>query len=167
MTSLAATDIARGAPDNRDRSPDLALPLAVRLARVGRAALRRWEEEVIGHQGKAWEWEILSLLGVGWTGTQTELAEAIEISPSALSHYVDDLERRELIHRSTPDGDRRARRIRLTPAGSMRLRRLTLAADAYERLSRARLAPAERDLLEAALDLVGSEPSPGAPEPRR
>lgn len=155
MVTLVAADVARSAGADPDAPPDLATPLAIRLARLGRAALRRWEEEVTGRQGSAWEWEILSLLGVGWTGTQTELAEAIEISPSALSHHVDDLERRELIYRSRPDGDRRARRIRLTPAGSTRLRRLTLAAESYERLLRSRLTPAERDLIEAALRLAG------------
>jgi DNA-binding MarR family transcriptional regulator len=80
-----------------------------------------------------------------------EAAEQAHLSLPTASRLIDDLVRRELVHRSEDPEDRRVKRVRLTAAGDTVLRRLDAARLRGVRAFVATLQPDERTKLSDAV----------------
>jgi DNA-binding MarR family transcriptional regulator len=87
-----------------------------------------------------------------------EAAEHAHVSLPAASRLVEDLVRRELVHRSEDPEDRRVKRVRLTAAGDTVLRRLDAARLRGVQAFVATLEPAERAALSDAVTALLARP---------
>ncbi len=87
-----------------------------------------------------------------------EVAGQARLSLPAASRLVDDLVRRELVHRWEDPADRRVKRVRLTAAGDAVLRRLDAARLRGVQAFVATLAPGERAKLAGAVEALLARP---------
>lgn len=87
-------------------------------------------------------------------GSVSELAEAKQISRSAISQAVDTLVEKGLIARQQDPIDRRVVHLALTPDGSQMLNALFDRNRAWMREKLARLSPAELDSLMKSMEIL-------------
>lgn len=85
---------------------------------------------------------------------QTDLAERMALEPMSLSKFLDRLENRGLVSRTTDPRDRRAKRVQATPEASPLVARLQDVANAVLERATAGLAPDEAAAARGALDLM-------------
>lgn len=103
------------------------LSALLRLAGAHAAAARMLDAKIGGHHGLSFaELRLLRALAGAPAGglRPTELAVALELTPSGATRAVLPLQKRGIVSRRPDPDDARASRIALTPAGR------TLAADA-------------------------------------
>jgi DNA-binding MarR family transcriptional regulator len=102
----------------------------------------------------------LALHGADSSSTPSRLADVTGVSPSTMTHRLDQLVERGLVQR-TPDPDNRTRmRVRLTRAGQELFRQSVVDADATEAAVLAALEPAEQAQLADLLEKVLASPAP-------
>lgn len=116
------------------------LAALLRLANAHAAAARMLDAKIGGHHGLSFaELRLLRVLAAAPSGglRPTELATALEISPSGATRAVLPLEKRGIVSRSPDPADARASRITLTPAGRTLATQATVtAAEGATRLLR-------------------------------
>jgi DNA-binding MarR family transcriptional regulator len=104
------------------------------------------------HRG---DWGVLQELALhsdGGCSTPSRLADVTGVSPSTMTHRLDQLAERGLVER-TPDPDNRTRvKVRLTKAGRTLFQRAVLDADVTESQILAALSAGERDELADLLE---------------
>jgi DNA-binding MarR family transcriptional regulator len=122
--------------------------LILRLARASAWRLGRG----LAESGLGWaEYAVLHHLDAQGPVAQRDLAAALRIQPSNIVALLDDLQRRDFLHRSPDPADRRRHRVELTPRGLAVLARATKAARAAEADLLAPLTAGERRQLHAYL----------------
>jgi DNA-binding MarR family transcriptional regulator len=95
--------------------------LGALFARTTRRLIDAERPLLAAHGLTMWGYIALSQLARRATGTQLELAQAIDYDKTRLIALLDDLERAGLLTREPDPADRRARNVALTPAGRRRL----------------------------------------------
>jgi len=106
------------------RPPTLvALPsyLAGNVARIGHRLLL---EALAEHDLRLAHFAVLAALSDFGPLAQHELAERLDLNPSHLVGYVDEIEQRDLVRRDRDPGDRRRQHVALTAPGRALLERL-------------------------------------------
>jgi DNA-binding MarR family transcriptional regulator len=143
---------------NGDQAPT---SLAFLLSQVGIYASKRFAEQiaVIGLQPPLFR--VLNLVDAAEGGSQQAIATGIEIPPSRMVAFVDELEQRGLVERRPHPGDRRVRALFLTAEGRRCLARgRKIAAQHEEELTKGMKA-ADRKLLVALLQKIVDEQAIG------
>jgi DNA-binding MarR family transcriptional regulator len=95
--------------------------LGALFARTTRRLIDAERPLLAAHGLSMWGYIALSHLARQPTGSQLELAQAIDYDKTRLIALLDDLERDGLLTREPDPADRRARSVALTPAGRRRL----------------------------------------------
>ena len=112
LGNLVAAYVAAGA----DESVQRVITAVHRLSR----RLNRWYDQKLADLSvSGGEWTVLNEIARadGHWLTPTQLAEAAHVAPSSMTHRLDRMVERDLVHR-TPDRDKRNRiLVALTPAG--------------------------------------------------
>ncbi|MFV2039009.1 MAG: MarR family winged helix-turn-helix transcriptional regulator [Acidimicrobiales bacterium] len=100
------------------------------------------------------QFSLLTLVEANPGISQTTLALTYGLDKSTLSYSVNELVKRDLIHRTRRNSDRRFYGLELTDGGSATLRRATAVVETQERRMDAALEPGERGQLLALLTRV-------------
>ena len=141
--------------------------LGYQVAQASIVTLRVFDETVGKVVGlRTVEYTVLALIRANGAVSPQQLAKALNLSPSYITHALDKLEARGLVTRATNESDRRGQRLHATPAGdalALRLTQQLLAAecDAFHTLS-----PVERLMLAELLHKLGRSRRAAEP-PRR
>lgn len=155
MTELAAvprTAVPGPAPDE-----------VAELFRDAFISFKRRQREVLDQAGLSYsEWHGLHLCAQSGTRAR-ELAEALGLTPAAVTDIIDRLEDRGLVRRSRDPQDRRAIRVELTPAGRRQHRETKRDVLRMWTGMVGRLAPSEYAALALGLRALAALDRPGAP----
>jgi DNA-binding MarR family transcriptional regulator len=133
--------------DRETRPPTLlALPsyLAGHVARIGRRVL---VEALAEHDLRLPHFAVLTGLSDFGPLVQHTLADRLGLNRSHLVGYLDEIERRDLVHRERDPDDRRRQRVALTPPGRTLVRRLQEVAQRSQDEFLGVLSAAERETL--------------------
>jgi len=114
-------------------------PIGLRLTRTSRAVTQAFERAMAQAGGSAATWQVLLLVRSGNWETQSELAEQLGITGATLTHHLNALERKGLVHRWRVDSNRRVQRVELTDEGVELFNRLREVARRHDRLLRSQL----------------------------
>lgn len=95
--------------------------LGALFARIARRLIDAERPLLAAHGLTMWGYIALLQLARQPTGSQLELARAIDYDKTRLIALLDDLERDGLLTREADPADRRARNVALTPTGRRRL----------------------------------------------
>ena len=106
-----------------DDYPDIDLATEALVSRISKLA--RYFERSLGQTASAYgltigDWELLSSLrrvGPPYRMSPGQLAEALIVSPGAMTSHLDRLEKRGLVQRHPDARDRRGIQVELTPEG--------------------------------------------------
>jgi MarR family transcriptional regulator for hemolysin len=93
--------------------------------------------------GSASMWQVLLLVRSQKWGTQSAMAEEMGITGATLTHHLNMLEDRGLVHRWRDASNRRVQRVELTDAGAELFDRLRLVAVAHDQRLRSNLSDEE------------------------
>ena len=110
-----------------------------------------------------WEFKTLHILrrgGAPYQASATELADALSLSPAAMTKRLDNLEAGGLLRRSHDDADRRRVLISLTDAGLRVWGNTISLQDQVEKELLAALGPSEQDRLIRLLRRLVAAASP-------
>jgi DNA-binding MarR family transcriptional regulator len=114
-------------------------------------AFKRRQRAVLDRAGLSYsEWTGLHLCSQNGTRAR-EMAEAIGLTPAAVTDIIDRLESRGLVRRTRDSKDRRAIRIELTPAGRRQHRETRRGVMRMWGATVERLAPREFEALATGL----------------
>jgi DNA-binding MarR family transcriptional regulator len=127
------------------------------VSSIGYAVARRFRETLAPLQLEPREFALLRAMGAAEGMSQQAAAERLQIPPSRMVAFVDELEQRGLIERGHDPLDRRKRTLHLTPTGRELLERALVLASELERVLCAPLNRAERELLLDLLQRVGMQ----------
>ena len=144
LTAVAADDAPR---DNAERTADRLHSAAIHL-------LRRLRREDAATGLSAPRLSALSVIVFGGPLTLGELASAEQVRPPTMTRLVSALEDEGLVARETDATDGRLTRIRATPTGRALLFRGRARRVAALTAEVRALAPAERDALARAADIL-------------
>ena len=115
--------------DWRRERPELdsaPMGLSGRILRLAGLLERRAERALEPYGLSVWQFDVLATLrraGAPFSRSPTELARAVMLSPAAMTHRIDRLEKLGLVRRADVEGDRRSVRIELTADGLERIDR--------------------------------------------
>lgn len=131
--------------------------LAVRQA--ARQLTQLYDAELAPTGLRATQFSVLALLSQLQPATVQELADALVMDRTTVTHNLKPLERDGLVSIGTDEADQRARRLRLTVAGMARFKEAReawkRAQQKFERAFGAREAAALRRELARAIDAAG------------
>ena len=143
--------------------------LGFQIVDLARLFRRQFERAVAGSGLDLTAGEARTLLHATKAGSirQTDLAERMAVEPMSLSGFLDRLEARALVARTTDPEDRRAKLVRVTAEAAPLVGHLRAIAGAVLDRASAGLGPDETvairrslDLMRANLTAAASEPSP-------
>lgn len=159
-----------GNPIEGDRAPST---LSFLLSQVGIYASRRFAERIAAIDLQPPLFRVLNLIDAAEGRSQQTIGEAVEVPPSRMVAFVDELERRGLVKRHAHPSDRRIRALFLTDAGRELLERGREIAREHEKELSEGLSAAERKRLTELLRRVVAEQAigdgvhPGIAGPRK
>ena len=144
--------------------PSVRPPIGLRLARTARTVTNAFERAMAEAGGSASVWQVLVLVRSQQWGTQSEMAEAMGITPATLTHHLNAMEEQGLVRRWRESSNRRVQRVELTDAGIAMFDQLRDAALKHDQRLRSSLTDDEITQLAELLDKLqaGLEPSSGA-----
>jgi DNA-binding MarR family transcriptional regulator len=128
--------------------------IVTRLQWLDRHLRGQLEAALAGQGLKMWEFKTLHILrrgGAPYQSTATDLADALGLSPAAMTKRLDNLEQDGYLHRTHDEADRRRVLITLAEAGLRAWERTISLQDQVERGLVHALRPAEQDQLVALL----------------
>jgi MarR family transcriptional regulator, transcriptional regulator for hemolysin len=108
-------------------------PIGLQLTRAARVVSQAFERAMAEAGGSAATWQVLLLVRAQQWTKQSQMAEAMGITPATLTHHLNALEKQGLVRRWREADNRRAQRVELTERGVElfdRLREVALAHDA-------------------------------------
>jgi DNA-binding MarR family transcriptional regulator len=117
------------------------------LAKLGRLGQRLTQEVIVSQQLLLPHFSVLATLDDFGPLAQHEIAERLEVNPSHLVRYVDDLESRQAVIRERDPKDRRRQVVSLTPAGRTLLGQLRIPLHEMQERFLAVLSEHERAVL--------------------
>jgi MarR family transcriptional regulator, transcriptional regulator for hemolysin len=127
-------------------------PIGLRLTRTARVVANAFERAMVEAGGSASAWQVLLLVRSEQWGTQSRMADAMGITGATLTHHLNALEKRGLVHRWREAGNRRVQPVALTPAGDALFARLREVAVEHDRRLRTNLSDGETAVLAELLD---------------
>jgi MarR family transcriptional regulator for hemolysin len=144
--------------------PSVLPPIGLRLARTARTVTNAFERAMAEAGGSASVWQVLVLVRSQQWGTQSEMAQAMGITPATLTHHLNAMEEQGLVRRWRESTNRRVQRVELTDAGVAMFDQLRDAALKHDQRLRSSLSDDETAQLADLLDKLqaGIEPSAGA-----
>src|SRR5215213_2883739 len=142
-------------------------PIGLRLARTARAVTQAFERAMAEAGGSAATWQVLVLVRSQEARAQARMAEAMGISGATLTHHLNALEARGLVHRWREASNRREQHTALTPAGEDLFHRLRAVAARHDKRLRSRLTEKETHRLAELLDKLQAGLQEGAAPVRR
>lgn len=152
---------------NGDRAP---VTLAFLLSQVGIYASKRFAERIAAVGLQPPLFRVLNLVDAAEGESQQAIAAGIEIPPSRMVAFVDELEQRGLVERRPDPKDRRVRALFLTAEGRRCLEQGRKIAKQHEEELTRGMKPADRkrllDLLQKIVDeqAIGRGVHPGLSE---
>ncbi len=126
------------------------------LSSIGYAVARRFRETLAPLQLEPREFALLRAIGAADGLSQQAAAERLQIPPSRMVAFVDELEARSLVERGRDPRDRRKHTLHLTASGRELLGRALLLASELERQLCASLDETERESLLDLLQRIGA-----------
>jgi MarR family transcriptional regulator, transcriptional regulator for hemolysin len=142
--------------------PAMLPPLGLRLARTAPTVSQAFERAMAEAGGSAATWQVLLLVRSQSWDKQSQMAQALGITPATLTHHLNALEKQGLVRRWREADNRRAQRVELTESGAALFDRLREVALAYDARLRAALSDREVEQLGGLLDrLQGAVQSSG------
>ncbi|HTE61962.1 MAG TPA: MarR family transcriptional regulator, partial [Solirubrobacteraceae bacterium] len=131
---------------------------------TARTLTNAFERAMAEAGGSASVWQVLVLVRSQQWGTQSEMAEAMGITPATLTHHLNAMEEQGLVRRWRESSNRRVQRVELTDAGIAMFDQLRDAALKHDQRLRSSLTDDEIAQLAELLDKLqaGLEPSSGA-----
>src|SRR3954451_3476813 len=108
------------------------LPIGLLVARTAKALDRAFDDHLATVGGTGATWLVLSSLKNGEHRTQGDLAAAVGVRQTTLTHHLVGLERAGLGTRDRDPANRRVQRISLTESGEALFVRLRRSAAAFE-----------------------------------
>lgn len=159
-----------GTPIDGDRAPST---LSFLLSQVGVYASRRFAERIAAIDLNPPLFRVLNLIDAAEGRSQQTIGEAVEVPPSRMVAFVDELEQRGLVKRHPHPSDRRIRALYLTDEGRAVLKRGRRIAREHEKELTEGLSGAQRERLTELLQRVvveqaiGNGVHPGIAEPRK
>src|SRR6478672_5001780 len=86
-------------------------PIGLRLTRTARLVTNAFERAMAEAGGSASAWQVLLLVRSEQWGTQSRMADAMGISGATLTHHLNALENRRLVHRWREAENRRVQHV--------------------------------------------------------
>ena len=114
-------------------------PIGLAVTAAAKALSRAFDDALAAVGGSTAVWLVLQAVKTTEATTQGDLAAAVGIRQSTLTHHLDGLERAGLVARSRDPGNRRVQRIAVTETGERLFLRLRRAAAAFDGRLRAGL----------------------------
>jgi len=137
-------------------------PIGLQLTRAARVVSQAFERAMAEAGGSAATWQVLLLVRSQEWQKQSQMAQALGITPATLTHHLNALEKQGLVRRWREADNRRAQRVELTESGAALFDRLREVALAYDARLRAALSDREVEQLGGLLDrLQGAVQSSG------
>jgi MarR family transcriptional regulator for hemolysin len=127
-------------------------PIGLRLTRTARVVANAFERAMVEAGGSASAWQVLLLVRSEQWGTQSRMADAMGITGATLTHHLNALEKRGLVHRWREADNRRVQHVALTPAGEALFARLREVAVQHDRRLRTNLTDPETAVLAELLE---------------
>ena len=127
-------------------------PIGLRLTQTARTVTQAFERAMAEAGGSAATWQVLLLVRSKQWDTQSRLAEAMGVTGATLTHHLNALEDKGLIHRWRERSNRRVQRVELTGDGIAMFDRLRAVAVAHDRRLRASFTDQELAQLADGLD---------------
>jgi MarR family transcriptional regulator for hemolysin len=144
--------------------PPLQPPIGLNLASAARIVRRAFDEALVEAGGSVSVWLVLLNLKIRRPANQRELAEAVGVKESTLTHHLNSMDAEGLITRQRDTTNRRIHVVELTDVGEETFLRLRTAAMAFDQQIRAGITEKEVASLEAVLDRlvrnVGADDEP-------
>ena len=148
-------------------------PIGIRLSRAARLLSRAFDDALAGAGGSLPVWLVLLNLKTRTVASQRELAEAIGITETTLTHHLNAMDDSGLLTRRRDRANRRIHVIELTADGEAAFQRLRDTAVAFDKRLRAGIPDADiaqlAGLLERLVANAGGNrdaaPAEAAPEP--
>src|SRR3954452_6788707 len=138
------------------------VPIGLQLTRAARTVSQAFERAMAEAGGSAATWQVLLLVRSQQWSKQSQMAEAMGITPATLTHHFNALEKQGLVRRWREADNRRAQRVELTERGAELFDRLREVALAHDARLRAGLSGEEVEQLSGLLDrLQGAVQSSG------
>jgi MarR family transcriptional regulator, transcriptional regulator for hemolysin len=132
--------------------PPLLPPIGLRLTRTARLVTNAFERAMAEAGGSASAWQVLLLVRSQRWGTQSRMADAMGITGATLTHHLNELESRGLVHRWREAENRRVQHMALTADGEALFARLREVAVRHDQRLRSKLTDTETALLAELLD---------------
>jgi MarR family transcriptional regulator for hemolysin len=144
-------------------------PVGLHLSRAARSVSRAFDDALAEAGGSLPVWLVLLNLKANPSGSQREIAEAIEVSEATLTHHLNAMDTGGLITRRRDPTNRRVHMLELTESGEASFTRLRAAAVDFDRRLRRGITDEEIEQLQGVLDRlaanVGTELEHGPPGP--
>jgi DNA-binding MarR family transcriptional regulator len=140
--------------------------LGFQIVDLARLFRRRFERAVAESGLDLTAGEARTLLHAAKAGPirQTDLAERMAVEPMSLSNFLDRLETRGLVARTTDPGDRRAKQVELTLRAAPLAARLQAIASGVLDRATAGLGPDDQAAMRRSLGLMRANLAQPAPE---
>jgi MarR family transcriptional regulator for hemolysin len=145
--------------------PPLLPPIGLRLTRTARLVTNAFERAMAEAGDSASTWQVLLLVRSEQWGTQSRMAQAMGITGATLTHHLNALEARGLVHRWREAENRRVQHAALTPDGEALFARLREVAMRHDQRLRCNLTDKETILLAELLEKLQAgidQPQPSA-----
>jgi MarR family transcriptional regulator for hemolysin len=137
-------------------------PIGLQLTRAARVVSQAFDRAMAEAGGSAATWQVLLLVRSQEWQKQSQMAQALGITPATLTHHLNALEKQGLVRRWREADNRRAQRVELTESGAALFDRLRGVALAYDARLRAALGEEEVERLGGLLGrLQGAVQSSG------
>jgi len=132
--------------------PPLLPPIGLRLTRTARGVTNAFERAMAEAGGSASTWQVLLLVRSQQWRTQSRMANAMGITGATLTHHLNALEDKGLVHRWRESDNRRVQHVALTTDGEALFTRLRDVAVRHDQRLRSNLTDKETALLAELLD---------------
>jgi MarR family transcriptional regulator for hemolysin len=144
-------------------------PVGLHLSQAARTVSRAFDDALAEAGGSLPVWLVLLNLKANPSGSQREIAQAIEVSEATLTHHLNAMDTDGLITRRRDPANRRVHQLELTDSGESSFVQLRSAAVEFDRRLRRGITDAEVEGLQGLLDRlaanVGTELEHGLPGP--
>lgn len=138
-------------------SPETALPLGQRMARLSGAIRARFQAQEGAEAADMRLTGLLLTIAADPGLSQRSCAERMGLDPTTFGRLVDQQEAQGLVRRAPHDSDRRAHALHLTPQGQTRAEVARARIAAIEDAVLSRLTPDERAGLDRGLAALARE----------
>jgi MarR family transcriptional regulator for hemolysin len=138
-------------------------PIGLLLGRTAKVVSRAFDDALAAAGGSLPVWLVLLSVKTREHANQRELAGAVGIEGATLTHHLNAMEERGLIHRERDPANRRVQLVSLTASGEELFLRLAAAARAHDQRLRRGLTGAEVEELTRLLARLAANVSDGGP----